>query len=78
MLKVRAEKGGCYLFLFNSVLLGLLLSDSRRELKGTVPWQQRSFLTELAFIVLAKFKIHKDDEPVSQPWKLSLFVDPDN
>ena len=70
--------GGCYLLLFNSVFLGVLLSDSRKELKATVTWQQMSFLIELAFIVLAKFKIHKDDELVSQPWKLRLFVDPDN
>lgn len=37
-----------------------------------------SFLVEPAFIVLAKFKIHKDDELVSQLWELKLFVDPDN
>lgn len=70
--------GGCYLLLFNSVLLGVLLSDSGEELKATATWQQMSFLVELAFIVLAKFKIHKDDELVSQLWKLRLFVDPDN
>jgi len=57
--------GGHYLLLFNSVLLGILLSDSGGELKATVTWQQMSFLVELAFIVLAKFKIHKDDELVS-------------
>lgn len=69
---------GCYLLLFNSAFLGILLSDSRRELKATVTWEQMSFLVEPTFIVLAKFKIHKDDELVSQLWELKLFVDPDN
>lgn len=66
-LKVRGEVGGCNLLPFSSVLLAVLMSDSGRELKATISWQQMSFFVGLAFIILVKFKIHKNDELVSQP-----------
>lgn len=46
---------------------GVSLSESRKELKALVTWQQMKFLLELAFIVLAKFKNHKDDKQPHSP-----------
>lgn len=54
--------------------LGVSLSESRKELKALVTWQQMKFLLDLAFIILAKFKNTKDDKLVSKAWKWRLFV----
>lgn len=78
MPKLRDEVGGHYLLPFNSVPPAVLLSDSGRELKATVTWQQMCLFAEFAFTVLTKCKIHKDDELVSHPWTLRLSVDPHN
>lgn len=78
MLEVRGKTGGFSIpVAFQFCSPGVSLSESRKELKALVTWQQMRFLLELAFIVLAKFKNHKDDKLVSQPWKLRLFVAPD-
>lgn len=78
MLEVKGKMGGFPIpVAFQFCSPGLSLSESRKELKALVAWQQMRFLWELAFIVLAKFKNHKHDKLVSQPWKLRLFVTPD-
>lgn len=78
MLKVRGKmRGFSAPAAFHFCSPGVSLSESRKELKALVTWQQMKFLLELASIVLAKFKNHKDDKLVSQPWKLRLFVVPE-
>lgn len=75
MLKVRGKmRGFSTPVAFQLCSPRVSLSESRKKLKALVTWQQMKFLLELAFIVLAQFKNHRDDQLVSQPWKLRLFV----